>query len=252
MFRKKRPKERSIIFGRQPLLEALQSNVGIEKIVLKKNLQGENIKEIMALAKAQHIPIQMVPVEKLNWYTQKNHQGVLAHLSAIEYANLEDILSHAYAQGELPLFLILDQVSDVRNFGAIARTALCMGVHALVISSKGSAAINEEALKTSAGALVQLPVCRSKSLGNTLDYLQSNGLSVLAMDLKGENVLDEVDLKVPLAIVMGSEGDGIQRHLLNKADLKIKIPMTGKFDSLNVSVASGMVLYEVVRQRRSL
>lgn len=230
-------------------MEALQEAQHLEKIYLKRGMGGETISTIVKLAKAQNVPMQSVPIEKLNRLTRKNHQGIVAELSFIEYQSIENVLSQVYDSGELPLFVVLDQISDVRNFGAIARTALCMGAHALVIPFRGSANINEEALKTSAGALMQIQVCRCVSLPSTVDYLQQNGLALVASDVSGKTFFQDVDLNIPMAVVMGSEGEGVGSVLLEKADIVAKIPMAGKFDSLNVSVATGMILYEVLRQR---
>ncbi len=236
--------------GRQPILEALEEGKNLDKIFIKRGSQSEIISKISALARSQGIPVQLVPIEKLNKLSRKNHQGIIANLSPISFQSLEDILSNVYDSGEMPLFVLLDQVTDVRNFGAIVRTAFCMGAHAVVIPNKGSAAINEEAIKTSAGALLKLPICRYSSLISAANYLKDNGLNIVAADLAGEKLLYEVDLNIPLAVLMGSEGSGINRNLLEKADVLVKIPQKGAFDSLNVSVATGMFLYEIQKQQQ--
>jgi len=241
--------KKKIIFGRHPILEALEDYQKIDKIYLKKNVKGEFYEKLYKLANEQNIPIQTVPVEKLNRITMKNHQGVIAEVGLISYSNVEDVLSVAYDSGKLPLFLILDKVSDVRNFVAIVRTALCMGVHAVIIPKKGSANINEEAVKASAGAILKMPICRVDSLEKTLDYFKSVGVSIVGADLTGSEYFHEISLAVPLAVVMGSEGAGLELGVMRRVDYLVKLPMMGKFDSLNVSVATGMILYEVVRQK---
>ncbi len=242
-------KKKRIIFGRHPVIEALEDFQQIDKIYLKRDIRGEFSERLYKLAKEQNIPIQTVPVEKLNRITMKNHQGVIAQISLISYSNVEDVLSLAYDSGELPLFLILDKVTDVRNFGAIVRSALCMGVHSVIIPNKGSASINEEAVKSSAGAILKMPICRVDSLQKTVDYLKSVGLSIVGADLTGTKYFHDVNLSVPLAVIMGSEGEGLELNLIRRVDHLVKLPMMGKFDSLNVSVATGMILYEVVRQK---
>lgn len=242
-------KDKTIIFGRQPILEALQSGTTIDKIFVKRGSQSEIISRISSLARKQNIPVQLVPIEKLNRLSRQNHQGIIAKLSPIQFHNLEDILSNVFESGEMPLFILLDKISDVRNFGAIVRTAHCMGVHGIIIPGKGSAAINEEAIKTSAGALLKMPVCRFSSILTAVHYLKENGLLITAADLSGEQFIGDMDLNLPLAVVLGSEGFGINEDLLEQVDQVFKIPQKTEFDSLNVSVASGMILYEILRQQ---
>ncbi len=241
--------KKNLIIGRQPIYEALNVHQPIFKIYLKRQLKGEVIQSILKMARQQNVPVQNVPSEKLNSLSRKNHQGIIAELSPIRFYAIEDVLSQVYDKGDLPLFLILDQVSDVRNFGAIVRTALCMGVQTVVIPNRGSASINEEAIKSSAGALLQLPICRSYSLAQSIEYLQSSGVQVMAADLAQKQYIHQQDLNVPLAILMGSEGRGIDKTLLKTVDIIAQIPMQHSFDSLNVSVATGMILYEVQQQR---
>ncbi len=196
------------------------------------------------------IPFQFVPSEKLNHLVKsKNHQGVVALLSPITYQNIEDIIPTAFEKGETPLVLILDRITDVRNMGAIARTAECAGVHAMIVPGKGSAQINSDAIKTSAGAIFNLPICRSENLKNTIDFLKRSGLQIIACTEKTENTIYKTDLNLPIAIILGSEEDGIAAEYLKLCDAKAQIPLFGKTESLNVSVSAGVVLFEAIRQR---
>lgn len=240
------PQNKEITFGIQSVLEALKSGQEIDKILIQKE---QDFIDIQRLANEREVPIQRVPIEKLNRVTRKNHQGVIAYISAIRYVSLHNVLTGVFEKGEMPLLLILDRITDVRNFGAIARTAECMGVHAIVIPLRGGAEINSDALKTSSGALNYLPVCRENNLFNTVRYLQESGVQVVACTEKAADDIHKVDFDVPTALVMGSEEDGISNDILRRADAAVKIPLTGKVASLNVSVATGMLLYEVVRQR---
>lgn len=238
-----------IIIGRQPLIEAIQSGKGIDKILFQRNVSGESIGEIRKLAKEYNIPIQQVPPEKLNGYTRANHQGVIAFTALIAYMNLQDVIDEVVGRGDTPLFIILDGVTDVRNIGAISRTAVCCGAHALVIPDKGVGALNEEAMKSSAGALGKVHVCRVNSLMKAVDDLHLNGIKVFASEMMAGAYLHELKLTEPVAIVMGSEDKGVYPALMKICDGKFKIPMAGTFESLNVSVAAGMILYEAMRQR---
>lgn len=243
-------KQKNLIYGRNPIFEALQSAQSFDKLFVQRKLKSDSIKEIVQLAAKTGATIQKVPVEKLNRLTRNAaHQGVAGFLALIRYYALEDILSHVYDRGEVPLFLVCDGITDVRNFGAIARTALGCGVHGLIIPSQGTASINAEALKTSAGALNKIPVCKVKDLESSVRYLQENGLQVLATSLRTETMLHEADLTVPLAVVVGAEDIGINKKMLKIVDKWAKIPMMADFDSFNVSVATAMSLYEVMRQR---
>lgn len=241
-----------MIFGLRPILEALHAGKTLEKIYLQKGVKHSLTLEITELAKAADVPISLVPTEKLDQLTRKNHQGAVAYLSAISYMPLAEIVASLFEQGKDPLLLVLDRITDVRNFGSIARNAECMGVDAIVIPSRGAAQINADALKTSAGALNLIPVCREANLKDTLHFLQQSGIRIVACTEKAEeNVTDaSIDLTGPLAILMGSEEDGISPEYLKRADVKVKIPMAGKIQSLNVSVASGIILYETLRQRQ--
>ncbi|WP_317127464.1 23S rRNA (guanosine(2251)-2'-O)-methyltransferase RlmB [Hymenobacter metallilatus] len=247
------PQDRSIdmIFGLRPILEALNAGRTLDKIFLLRGTKNSMTQDITALAKAADVPVSMVPVEKLDSITRKNHQGAVAFVSPIDYMPLDSILAGLYEEGKTPLLLVLDRVTDVRNFGSIARNAECMGVHAIVVPSRGAAQINGDALKTSAGALNLIPVCRESNLKDTLTFLRESGVQVVACTEKSDASLEAetVDLTGPLAVLMGSEEDGISPEYLRLADHKLRIPMAGQISSLNVSVASGIMLYEVLRQR---
>lgn len=236
-----------LVFGLRAVEETLKSGKEIEKIYFDKG-QG-NLTELIREAKALNIPHAFVPVEKLNQFTRKNHQGVVALISPIQYVNFENLLIELFETGEPPLILVLDRITDVRNFGAICRSAECMGVHAVVIPAKGAAQINADALKTSAGALQHIAVCREDNLKNTLRYMRDSGLKIIACTEKKGDYLHKIDFTEPTAVIMGSEEDGISEEYLKLADARASIPMTGKINSLNVSVATGVILYEIVRQR---
>ena len=239
----------SIIIGRQPLIEAIESGRAIDKILFQRNISGESIGDIRKLAKEYNIPIQQVPPEKLHTLTRANHQGVIAFAALVAYMNLQQVIDEVVSKGEAPLFIMLDGVTDVRNIGAIARTLLCCGAQALIIPDKGVGALNEEALKSSAGALEKIHVCRVNSLMKTVDELHLNGIKVFASEMTADSNLHELEFKEPCAIIMGSEDNGVYPALMKICDQKFKIPMAGKFESLNVSVAAGMILYEAMRQR---
>ena len=241
--------EKEVIFGLRPVIEAIKAGKEIEKLLIQKDQHSLLINELVALAFTHKIPISKVPIEKLDSITRKNHQGVICFISAITYSSLDNIISETYQKGLNPLILILDRITDVRNFGAIARTADCLGVHAIVVPSRGSAQITGDALKTSAGALSFIPVCREDNLKNTITYLKENGLKIFGCTEKSDKNIFQCDFSVPAAIMMGSEEDGISEEYLRKADETGKIPLSGNIASLNVSVAAGMVLYEVIRQR---
>lgn len=238
-----------LIVGRKPLLEALKGGTFIEKIFLLRTATGEDINLIRKMAKDRNIPLSPVPVEKLNRMTRVEHQGVVAWSSLLEYTDLQDAISHVVDKGETPLFLLLDGVTDVRNVGAIARSALCTGVHGIILPTSSSASLTEEAVKTSAGALNKILLCRTPSVPQAVDVLQLNGIQVLGTQMQGSIPVYEADMKIPCCIVMGAEDTGISKDIIKRADQLIHIPMAGEFDSLNVSVATGMILYEALRQR---
>lgn len=239
------------IYGLHPVEEALLAGTTIERIFIQKGMHKEGATQILRAAQQQEIPVLFVPIEKLN-RLHRNHQGVAAVVSPVQFYKTDDILAQAYSKGEDPLLIIADRITDVRNFGAIARTALCSGVHALIIPQTETAALNAEAVKASAGALNKIPVCREKNLVQLVKQLKLNGIQVIVSEMNGAKFIFEADLKVPTAIIMGSEGEGVAPELLRIADEIVKIPMMGKFESLNVSVAAGMILYEVMKQRMKL
>ncbi|MEP7277027.1 MAG: 23S rRNA (guanosine(2251)-2'-O)-methyltransferase RlmB [Bacteroidota bacterium] len=242
-------KSSSLIIGRQPLIEAIQSGRAIDKILFQRNISGASIGDIRQLARDNNIPIQQVPSEKLHTLTRANHQGVIAFAALITYRNLQQVIDLLVGNGETPLFIMLDGVTDVRNIGAIARSALCCGAQALIIPDKGVGALNEEALKSSAGALEKIQVCRVNSLMKTVDELHLNGIQVFASEMTADSLLHDLPLQQPCAIIMGSEDNGIYPALMKICDRPFRIPMAGRFESLNVSVAAGMILYEAMRQR---
>ncbi len=243
--------KKNIIAGRNPVIEALKSGQTVDKILLSKNASGDAIGEIRKLAQEKNIPIQYVPIEKINALTNIQHQGVLAFKGSVLYQDLQQVIDWVNEQGIVPLFLLLDGVTDIRNIGAIARTALCCGVQAIIIPDKGVGALNEDAVKTSAGALEQINICRVNSLMKAVDELHLNGIKVFASEMTATTKLFDVEMKEPCAIVMGGEEKGVFPALMKICDGSFKIPMTGNFESLNVSVAAGMILYEAMKQRIS-
>lgn len=240
---------RDVVFGLRPVLEALQSGKEIEKIYLQRDAKNPVINELVTLASDLKVPILKVPFERLNKITRKAHQGVICYVSPIIYASLDNVISETFGQGKVPLLLILDRITDVRNFGAISRTAECLGVNAIIIPSRGSAEINSDAVKTSAGALNYIPIVREGNLKNTLTYLKDSGFQIVACSEKAEKMIYQADFTPPIAIIMGSEEDGVSPEYLRKTDTMVKIPQVGNIESLNVSVATGIILSEVVRQR---
>lgn len=243
------PPKKNIIYGKHPIVEALQSGKSIEKVFIQKGIAKDFEKELRKLCTEHEVAFQFVPKEKLNRLCRNNHQGAVALISLIEYSQLDDVIPFIYEKSESPLFLILDGITDVRNFGAIARSAELLGVHALIIPEKGGAAVNQDAIKTSAGALNRLHVCREKSLKKVIRNFQLNGIHVAASALNEDKMIGDCDFSVPLAIVMGSEDKGVSNALLKEVDSVFMIPQKGKIDSFNVSVAAGIVLYEVMKQR---
>ncbi|MFV0520999.1 MAG: 23S rRNA (guanosine(2251)-2'-O)-methyltransferase RlmB [Mangrovibacterium sp.] len=246
----RRPKKKNddIVFGIRAIIEAINSGKQIEKVLLKRG-QGDLYKELFDTIKQNQVPCQHVPIEKLNRITMKNHQGAIAFVSPITFENMETFLPTLYEEGKNPFILILDQITDVRNFGAIVRTAECAGVHAILVPEKGAASINGDAMKTSAGALHLVPICRTRNLKDSVRFLQESGLKVVAASEKAKDSYTEVSYKDPVAIVMGSEEFGISDDIVKQADHLVQIPILGQIQSLNVSVAAGLLAYEVVRQR---
>ena len=241
--------KQDMLFGLRPIMEAIRSGREMDKILIKKGLSGELYHELMTLIREAGIPFQVVPIEKLNRVTRKNHQGVLGFVSLISYSPFDEIIQRVFEDGESPLIMILDGITDVRNFGAIARSAEVAGVHALVIPEKGGAMINADAVKTSAGALLNIPVCRVKSLGNAAKELQKSGLKVVGATEKAGKLYYETEMSGPLAIVLGSEDEGISVDLLRICDELVKIPQHGQIESLNVSAAAAVLAFEAEKQR---
>jgi 23S rRNA (guanosine2251-2'-O)-methyltransferase len=246
----RQPRESNqVVFGIRAVIEAIKSGKEIESLYIQRGIGGGLIAELKQLLGEHQIVAQQVPVEKLNRITQKNHQGVIAFISPITYQKIEDIIPQIFEKGETPLILILDSITDVRNMGAIARTAECSGVHAIVVPAKGSAQINPDAIKTSAGALYKIPVCRHDNFMQTVRFIQESGLQLVCCTEKTQDYIYKPDYTMPTAIVMGSEEDGVRNDIIRIADHLAKIPMYGEIESLNVSVATGIILYEAIRQR---
>eukprot|EP01133_Synstelium_polycarpum_P017313 gene17313-20653_t len=237
------------VFGIRAVIEAIKAGKDVETIYVQRGVSSELMLELKSLLRGIEVPLHNVPVEKLNRMTQKNHQGVIAVISAVTFQKIEDIIPAIYEKGETPLVLILDGVTDVRNMGAIARTAACAGVHAIVVPTRNSAQINADAIKTSAGALFTIPVCRHANLHKTALFLQECGLQIVACTEKTNDLIYVPDYTVPTAIVMGAEDEGISNDIMRMANYLAKIPMSGEISSLNVSVAAGVILYEAIRQR---
>jgi 23S rRNA (guanosine2251-2'-O)-methyltransferase len=241
--------KKDMIFGTRAVMEAIRAQRPIERIYVQTGLANDLIKELIHTAKSSAVPYSFIPQEKLNRLSSKNHQGVICLLSAVSYAQVEDLIDHAYHQGKEPFFLIVDRVTDVRNFGALVRTADCAGLTGIIMADKGNAPITGDAVKTSAGALHHMPVCRVMDMRKTIKLLKQNGIQIVACTEKANTLLFQIDLKGPLAIVMGSEEDGISPELLKDADVLVKIPLLGHIESLNVSVAAGVAMYEAIRQK---
>ena len=242
---RKRDQE-DLTFGIRSVIEAIKQGKTINKILLQKGLTGELVKELLILVNKEKIIVQKVPIQKLNHMVKKNHQGVIAMISPVVYHQIDWLVQEIYEKGEDPFILILDRVKDVRNFGAIARTAECFGVHAIVIPSKDSALITNDAVKTSAGALFKIPVCKVSSLTDAVDFLIGSGLKVFACTEKSETLINKVKSSGPKALIMGSEEDGVDHKLLKMTDVNFKIPMTGGIASLNVSVACGIAIHKLI------
>jgi len=237
------------IFGIRAIIEAITSGKEIETLYVQRGLTGDLYQELKKIVAEYQISAQFVPVEKLDRMIPKNHQGAVAVISPIIYHKIENIIPEVYEKGEVPLILVLDSITDVRNMGAIARTAECAGVHAIVVPGKGSAQINADAVKTSAGALYKIPVCRHDNFVQTVKFLQESGLQIVCCTEKTNDYIYKPDYTAPTAIVMGSEDEGIRNELIRTADYLAKIPMFGEIESLNVSVSAGVILYEAIRQR---
>jgi len=240
---------KNVIYGLRPVIESIKSGKEIDRLLVQNGLRGELYGELRQELKDKDILVQYVPVHKLNRITSKNHQGVIAYVSLIQYQPVDTVLPNLFEKGKDPFVLILDRITDVRNFGAIIRTAECAGVDLVIVPARGAAQINADAIKTSAGALNTLPVHRSMDLKKTIKFLKDSGLSIVSCTEKGQKEYYAIDYKIPMAIIMGSEEDGVSQEYLKLSDFQVKIPVKGEIASLNVSVATGIILYEVVRQR---
>ena len=238
----------NLIFGIHPLIEALEAGREIDKILLKRGLRSSEVSHIMDVAKERMIPVQIVPEERLTRLTRKQHQGVIAFISEIEYTQLDQLIPMLYEEGRSPFVVLLDGLTDVRNFGAIARTAECAGVDAIIIPERGSVSVTADAIKTSAGALHRIPVCRVSSIQAAVTLLQENGIQIVAASEKAADIYTESELSLPLGLVLGAEDHGVSQDVLCRADKIVRIPQVGAIGSLNVSVAGGILIYEVVRQ----
>ena len=245
----RRPKEKEMIFGIRAVIEALDAGKTLDKIMLRRDMSSALARELMEKLEGIPTPVQKVPVEKLNQFTDKNHQGVIAFLSPIEFTPIENLLPMLFEEGKTPFLVVLDGVTDVRNFGAIARTCACAGADAIIVPQRGGAAINGDAIKTSAGALHSLPVCKVENMQDALRYLRDSGVTLVAATEHATKLYTEADFSGPVAILMGSEDVGIHPANLDLCETRVKLPMAGTIESLNVSVAAGIFIYEVVRQR---
>lgn len=237
------------VFGLRAIIEAIKSDENIDKVFIQKGLKGELFQELEHLLRSEKINNSYVPIEKLNRLTKGNHQGAVAQIAPIAFHDIEDLVLSVIESGKTPLFLLLDQLSDVRNFGAIIRTAECTGVSGIIIQKKGGAPINGDAIKTSAGAIFKIPICKVDHIKDAVYHMQASGIKVIAATEKAEHLIYDISLKEPCAIILGSEGRGINPSVLKAVDELAKLPILGDIDSLNVSVACGAILYEAVRQR---
>ena len=237
------------IYGIRAVIEAIEAGKTIDKVFIARGLKGDLFNELEVLLRKNHISTSYVPIEKLNRLTQKNHQGIIANIAPVDFYQLENLVSDVFASDKTPLFIILDQLSDVRNFGAIIRTAACTGVDGIIIQKKGGVSVTADTIKTSAGAVFNVPICKVDHIKDAIYFLQGSGIKVIAATEKAETYIYDTFLDVPLAIIMGSENIGISPSVLKITDEKAKLPILGNIKSLNVSVACGSFLYEVIRQR---
>jgi len=246
----KEVEKKDMIYGTRAVIEAITAGKEIERVLIQSGLNNDLIRELINVAKEHQTPIAFVPKEKLQRLSTKNHQGVICYLSLVSYSSLDNIIDHTYSEGREPFLMIVDRITDVRNFGAIVRTAECAGVDGIVIPDKGNAPLSSDAMKTSAGALNHVPICRVKDLKKTIHFLHDNGIRAIACTEKATKEIFDIILTGPIALIFGSEEDGIDDDLLRSADELVKIPMKGKINSLNVGVAAGIAMYEAVRQKR--
>lgn len=239
----------NLIYGRHPVLEALQAGKAFDKLLLQKGASGDGLRDIIRIAREREIPLQYLPIEAMDRLATRNHQGVAGFAALVDYCTIDDILSAAYGKGETPLLLVCDGITDIGNFGAIARSAACAGVHGIIVAEKGAAPISADAIKSSAGALLQVPICKVRFIDLALHELRDYGVQIVATTLQTQQWLHQADLNQATAFIMGAEDKGVSPAFLKLADVKVKIPILGNFDSYNVSVATGIVLYETIRQR---
>ena len=247
----KRPSEKTFVFGIHPVAEALNSGKNLDRIVVSRAGTNERLNKLVGQARAQGVPIKMVPKAKLDSITLKNHQGIVAFLSPITYQPLEEIVMGAYENGESPILIAADGITDVRNLGAIARSAECFGVHGLIIPERGSASITDGAIKSSSGALLRLPVCRVPKITEALKFLNSSGVECIALSEKAESSIDDNKVDGPFCLVMGDEGLGVSKEAVNYCDTTLRIPMKGNTASLNVSVSAGIAIYQLQKKANS-
>jgi 23S rRNA (guanosine2251-2'-O)-methyltransferase len=241
--------QQEVIYGLHPVLEAVTAGKEIEKILMLKGMRHEKLAELMPLLKSRSIPYQFVPHEKLNRVTRKNHQGIIAFVSPVTFHRIDQLLPAIYEAGRMPFVVVMDRITDVRNFGAVLRSAEGAGVDAVLIPARNTAQLNAGTVKSSAGAIFKVPLCRSENLKDTLDFLKESGLQIVAATEKTDKAYYNCDMKGPVAVILGSEDEGISPEYLKKADVMAAIPMQGEVGSLNVSVAAGIILFEVARQR---
>lgn len=245
-------KAKEMIFGIRAIIEAVEAGKDVDRVLVKRELQSELFRELQEVLLHYEIPMQKVPLERINRISRKNHQGVIAFMSAVTYQKIADIVPTLYEEGKNPFIVVLDGITDVRNFGAIARSCEVAGVDAIVIPARGSVRVSADAIKTSAGALHNIPVCREQNLKESIQFLKNSGIKVVAATEKAAQYFTDSSLIDPVAILMGGEDVGISPELLKISDDLVKIPVFGSIQSLNVSVATGVMLYEVIRQRMSL
>ncbi len=244
--------DKNFIFGIRPIIEAIKAGKTIDKLFIQKGLHNELFAKLWKLVRLHRVNYKHVPLEKINRLCKKTHQGVVAFISPINFYNIENVIPLLFEEGKNPIILILDRITDVRNFGAITRTAQCLGVDAILIPEQNAAAINADAIKTSAGALHEIKICRTWNLNLSIQFLKESGIQIIACTEKTKKKISELNYKNPSAIIMGSEENGIAKDLLNISDEKVKIPTHGDISSLNVSVATGIILYELTRQKNKL
>ena len=249
VYNKKREDTENVVIGIRPVIEAIKADKEIDRVFIQNGLKSEQFRELMTLLKSLNIPYKYVPIVKLNRITRKNHQGIIAYVSPVDFSSIDELIPSIYERGEEPFILILDRITDVRNFGAILRTAESVGINGVLIPSQGAALLNSGTIKSSAGAIFNVTICRTDNLKLTIDFLKNSGLKIVSATEKGAELYYKSDLRGPIAIIMGSEDSGVSQEYLKRSDEKLMIPMVGKTESLNVSVAAGIILFEALRQR---